>query len=467
MLRKIFIALLFLSMNAFSQTPLIEPGVSQTLARWRAAHYSDVRYKLNLTLEKGAPLMKGTIEIRVNLSETGAKNDLVLDWRTTQFQNDKDKPFANVTGVNGATEILASTANEHITIPKALLKTGENVIKINFTSPVKTSGAAVTRYVDKEDGAEYVYSLFVPSDASTAFPVFDQPDLKARFSLELLVPLRWRTVSNTKTTSVIQVRDLTRFRFAETKPISTYVFAFATGDFTEFAKSATVTGNLQILDESSKDNELVSSIYVRKSQAEKFKQHAAETFRLNREAVKYLESYFDYKFPFPKYDLVLIPEFPFGGMEHAGATFLREDRVIFPTEPTKNDFVTRANLIFHEAAHQWFGDTVTMRLTMQNPSNAPLQTLQISNSLPSGLSYAGGLSASRGTASESNGTITWQGTVTAGTPVTLSYQARIDAGLTGATILRNSAQISGGQTLTLQALVIVNGQVIWLPSVGR
>ena len=53
-------------------------------------------------------------------------------------------------------------------------------------------------------------------------------------------------------------------------------------------------------------------IYVRKSQAEKFKQHAAEVFRLNREGVKFLESWFDYKFPFPKYDLVLIPEFPFG-----------------------------------------------------------------------------------------------------------------------------------------------------------
>ncbi|MDH3530455.1 MAG: M1 family aminopeptidase, partial [Acidobacteriota bacterium] len=63
----------------------------------------------------------------------------------------------------------------------------------------------------------------------------------------------------------------------------------------------------------------------------------------------------------PKYDIVLIPEFPFGGMEHAGATFLRERSVIFPTEPTANDYIARASVIFHEAAHQWFGDTVTMR----------------------------------------------------------------------------------------------------------
>ncbi len=58
---------------------------------------------------------------------------------------------------------------------------------------------------------------------------------------------------------------------------------------------------------------------------------------------------------------MLIPEFPFGGMEHAGATFLRESSVIFPQEPTKSDYISRANLIFHETAHQWFGDTVTMK----------------------------------------------------------------------------------------------------------
>ena len=183
----------FLSSTVFAQTmPPIETGVSQNLAKWRAANYSDVRYKLNITLEKGAPLMKGDIEIRVNVSEEGAKRDLILDWRTTSFANDKDKPYANVVAVNDAPDILHSIANEHITIPKGLLKKGENFIKIEFASPIKTSGAAVTRYVDKEDSAEYIYSLFVPSDASTAFPVFDQPDLKARFTLTVNTPDNWK-----------------------------------------------------------------------------------------------------------------------------------------------------------------------------------------------------------------------------------------------------------------------------------
>lgn len=98
-----------LPQSSFSQMPAVEPGVSQKLAKWRAANYSDVRYKLNITLERMAPLMKGAIEIRVNLTEIGANNDLILDWRTTQFANDKDKPFANVIAVNESTGAQASS----------------------------------------------------------------------------------------------------------------------------------------------------------------------------------------------------------------------------------------------------------------------------------------------------------------------------------------------------------------------
>jgi aminopeptidase N len=343
----------------FSQTPPIETGVPQTLAKWRGANYSDVRYKLNLTLEKMSPTLKGTIEISLKNNA----DQIVLDWR--KIRGKEDLSTVSNISINGKAAKFEEI-NEHLVFKDGVIR-GENIIKLDFTSPIATSGAAITCYVDKEDSAEYIYSLFVPSDASTAFPVFDQPDLKARFSLELLVPLTWRAVSNSEITSSVQVSpfgktgSFSRFIFAETKPISTYVFAFAAGDFAEFSKSAITTGNLRTYDTSPKDNELTSSIYVRKSQIEKFKSHQAEVVRLNREGVKFLESYFDYKFPFPKYDLVLIPEFPFGGMEHAGATFLRESSIIFPQEPTKNDYVSRANLIFHEAAHQWFGDTVTMK----------------------------------------------------------------------------------------------------------
>ncbi len=371
-MRYLIFVLLF-STAVFAQVPAIEPGVSQELARWRAAHYSDVRYKLNLTLEKMSPVLKGTMEIRVNVSgaksepgaiATGPTVPIILDWRKIKGHEDKST-ISNVS-INGVAKnpvaIAPGSDTEHLVFRDGV-KPGENVITLDFTSPILTSGSAITRYIDKEDGSEYIYSLFVPSDASTAFPVFDQPDLKARFDTCASVPNDWKIISNEANVGALEIDGTSGFaeRFCigeETKPISTYVFAFAAGPW----ENAELTHSEQQKWRGSDNGEdITSRIYVRKSQVAKFIPHAKEVFRLNREAVKYFEEYFDYKFPFPKYDLVLIPEFPFGGMEHAGATFLRESAIIFPQEPTKSDHISRAVLIFHEAAHQWFGDTVTMK----------------------------------------------------------------------------------------------------------
>ncbi len=403
---RILLFIFLLALGVSAQVP-VEPGVSHDLAKWRAAHYSDVRYKLNLTLEKMSPVLKGTIEIRVRVDEeTGRKGEgetkaetrpvgsvppIILDWRKIAG-HDKDSTISNVT-INGTYAVPNGVIfdeekqggeifgprykeiNEHLIFDDHIIA-GENVIKLDFTSAILTSGSAITRYVDKEDGAEYIYSLFVPSDASTAFPVFDQPDLKAKFSLIVDAPKDWKVISNqvreenvypSSRDESARLKDKIErtFAFPDTKPISTYIFAFAAGNFTSFQANSFTQSPTAII---STSNDVGftkalagNEIYVRKSQAGKFKPHAAEIFRLTRKGIKYLETYFDYKFPFPKYDIVLIPEFPFGGMEHAGATFLRESSVIFPTEPTKGDYISRANLIFHETAHQWFGDCVTMK----------------------------------------------------------------------------------------------------------
>ena len=440
----LFVAILLITMTTISQPrppaaslPPIEPGVSLELAKWRAARYSDVRYKLNLTLEKMSPVLKGTMEIRVVVRDAGTSGrgdagiagqpttgtqasppasaraaeipPIILDWRKIRGHEEKST-ISNVT-INGRradTLVRMSVAstrtsaddpesldgndsfaggtgdadnsvrapfeeiNEHLVFRDGVVA-GENVIKLDFTSPILTSGSAITRYIDKEDGSEYIYSLFVPSDASTAFPVFDQPDIKARFTLGVDTPRGWNCISNTigyrgpaGGWTRNGVKQWVEFEFDETTPISTYVFAFAAGPF-EKVTGGNRSGSEGVSSSSNKNTlptgrvSASDAVYVRKSQAAKFKPHAAEVFRLNREAVKYFEEYFDYKFPFPKYDLVLIPEFPFGGMEHAGATFLRESSIIFPQEPTRNDHISRALLIFHEASHQWFGDTVTMR----------------------------------------------------------------------------------------------------------
>jgi hypothetical protein len=74
-----------------------------------------------------------------------------------------------------------------------------------------------------------------------------------------------------------------------------------------------------------------------------------------------MQRYFGRPYPFEKYDFVLAPAFPFGGMEHPGAVFYSEDGFIFRERPTLPRRLGRFSTILHEAAHQWFGDLVTMR----------------------------------------------------------------------------------------------------------
>ena len=104
----------------------------------------------------------------------------------------------------------------------------------NFATPhtvLNALDAAVPEYVlhmlnaqpgipDREDGAEYLYTLFVPSDASTVFPCFDQPDLKARFTLNLTAPSDWKVIGNSPLIEAQVEGARLRHRFATSEPIS-------------------------------------------------------------------------------------------------------------------------------------------------------------------------------------------------------------------------------------------------------
>ncbi|HTO47312.1 MAG TPA: M1 family aminopeptidase [Burkholderiales bacterium] len=333
--------------NAALAVPPLEPGVSRELARWRAKIYGDVRYDLALTLRPPVTKVEGRLELR--LAVRGKPADLVLDWRPPEGGR-----LATVEA-NGTAIERPRIVHEHLVIPARHVRTGENVVRLAFESPVATASTAVTVYRDREDGAEYVYSLFVPSDASTVFPCFDQPDLKARFALALDVPQAWETVSNAPVIGVTPHETPTgegakRVAFRATEPISTYLFAFAAGPF-------------EVLEEREDGvaPQPEARMLVRKSRLERARRASYEMFMLHRQAIDWFAGYFGFPFPFPKHDLVLVPEFPYGGMEHAGATFLREESVLFPFEPAAADRLRRVQLLFHETSHQWFGDLVTMR----------------------------------------------------------------------------------------------------------
>jgi aminopeptidase N len=302
-----------------------EPGVSHALAISRAGRLSNIHYQLSFAIKEHELTVEGTESLSFDSKSDG---DLLIDYRDGVLHSAE---------LNGR-PMPIQVENGHLKLPAI---TGENTVKLAFTSNAAPAGKAVTRYEDKDDGSEYFYTLFVPMDASMAFPCFDQPDLKAKFRLDVEHPARWTVIGNTVASPV----DETHARFEETRPISTYLFAFAAGPFE--AVRAKNAGE--------------PAIYVRKSQAARAEQEAPQVQQMAARGIAYFSEFFAQPFPFPKYDLVLIPGFPFGGMEHAGATFLNEDGVLFRSTPTPSDYFRRNTLVLHETCHQWFGDLVTMR----------------------------------------------------------------------------------------------------------
>ena len=307
-------------------------GIPRELARQRAAEISDVHYHLRFTLTPHASTVSGHEGLQFHAHSS---RPIPIDFR--------EGAVANLT-VNGVA-VPANIENGHIELPANTIHAGENAVSTDLTAPVAAAGKAITRFEDKDDNGEYLYTLFVPMDAEMAFPCFDQPDLKGRFRLELIAPENWTLLSNTAVESQSQAGPGQRLTaFSETRPISTYLFAFAAGLFRKVHETPGLPG-----------------LYVRQSKFKKAEEEAPEVQQIAAQGINYLSGFFAQPFPFPKYDMVLIPGFAYGGMEHAGATFLREESVLFRIAPTHSDHLNRDILVLHELTHQWFGDFTTMR----------------------------------------------------------------------------------------------------------
>ncbi|MEP6832258.1 MAG: M1 family aminopeptidase [Gemmatimonas sp.] len=309
---------------------LMGPGVAIQLAQLRARTVADVRYAL--TLDVTAPDSAVGI-VRVNWTRSDV-NDAFLDFRgrrlTKISANDQDVALS---AFNGA----------HIRIPAAQLKAGENSVTLNFVSEIAASAASIIKSHDP-DGSDYLYTLLVPADANQLFPSFDQPDLKARVTFKLTAPVGWSTLANGAESRADTSGGSVTHTFNETRPISTYLIAFAAGPWT---KATSTVGSRTV------------NVYVRKSRA---KEADLDTLlALNQKAISWMEGYFARPYPFEKLDFLLAPAFPFGGMEHPGAIFYNENTFIFRERPTLTRRIGRFSTILHEVAHQWFGDLVTMR----------------------------------------------------------------------------------------------------------
>jgi len=220
----------------------------------------------------------------------------------------------------------------------------QNEIVVEGVGLYTNTGEGLHRFVDPVDNEVYLYSQFETADAKRMYACFDQPDLKATFSIRVLAPQHWQVVSNGATESVQDAASgAAQHVFVTTERMSTYVTALVAGPYHVVRRT---------------HDGIDLGLYCRASLAEHLDRE--RLFTETEQGFDFYHSAFGVRYPFGKYDQLFVPEFNAGAMENAGAVTFREEYV-FRSKVTRYSYERRCETILHEMAHMWFGDLVTMR----------------------------------------------------------------------------------------------------------
>jgi len=302
-----------------------DPGISLELSKFRKQQVSDIHYTLNFSIPKKKQDSISSF-LKLELTVSNLDHPLILDF------NERSEHLKSLLVNQESTPIKHE--KEHLIIDPKYLKLGTNQIEIEFI--------AGDLSLNRND--DFLYTLLVPDRASTLFPCFDQPDLKANYTLSITAPKEWTVLAGGPEINTIDDGEFTKHEFKKSDLMSSYLFSFVAGDF----KTANSNGGFP------------QKMLYRETNPEKIEASITEIFSLHRKSISFLEDYTGFPFPFQKLDFATIPIFQYGGMEHIGAIQYRESALFLDGNATDSELLSRAKLIGHETAHMWFGDLVSI-----------------------------------------------------------------------------------------------------------
>lgn len=224
----------------------------------------------------------------------------------------------------------------------------ENELVVDASCYYMHTGEGLHRFVDNADNEAYVYSQFEVADSRRVFAVFEQPDLKAKFTFTVTTPKHWVVFSNSITPKPVESENSRTYCFEQTPTMSSYVTAIVAGPY---------KGDTDVF-VSCDGRQIPLGVYCRASMYEYL--DGQEIMNIAKTGLEFYEKEFDFPYPFTKCDQIFIPEFNAGAMENAGCITYR-DEYVFRSKPLEAIVERRAVTILHELAHMWFGDLVTMK----------------------------------------------------------------------------------------------------------
>ncbi|WP_427893208.1 aminopeptidase N [Kribbella sp. GL6] len=301
------------------------PSLTVDGARTRAAALSVQSYDVDLDLTQGDRTFGSTTTIRFTASSPASWVDVKPDELISVTLNGS---AVDVAGLNdGRLELTGlQDANELV---------------VAATMAYSHDGEGLHRAVDAADGLAYTYAMSFLDAGPRIFACFDQPDLKAPYRLKVTAPREWIVLGNGAATQV----SPGRWELAETKPLSTYFVTVVAGPYHQVTDA---------------HDGINLSVVSRQSLKDALDREAADIFEVTKQSFDEYHRMFGYRYPFGEYHQAFVPEFNAGAMENPGCVTFR-DSMVFRSAVTDGERSQRARTIVHEMAHQWFGDTVTMK----------------------------------------------------------------------------------------------------------
>jgi puromycin-sensitive aminopeptidase len=301
------------------------------------------RYHLTLSPNLGERTFVGDERVEATLHEPSR----VLVCNAKELDVSEAWVVAAGTRIDATVALDEETERATLTLA-TVAPAGRVDVHFRFTGVLndKLAGFYASTYA-AEDGSTKVIATtqFEATDARRAFPCWDEPDMKAVFSVTLVVDDGLMAISNSPIAAETAMANRRRsVQFEDTPIMSTYLLCFVVG---ELEATAPVDA----------DGVPVRVIH-RPGQAHL----TAFGLEVGVFALKHFNRYYNIAYPAKKYDLIALPDFAAGAMENLGAVTFREQLLLVDADQAAQADLERiADVVSHETAHMWFGDLVTMK----------------------------------------------------------------------------------------------------------
>ena len=231
----------------------------------------------------------------------------------------------------------------------AALPAGKALLSFQYDAPFNQQLQGLYRVVSADES--YAFTQFESVSARLAFPCFDEPSFKTPYDVWLTVAAGDVALSNSQVVAEERAGEYKRVHFAQTKPLPTYLVAFAVGPLDVVEAQPLPPSDLR------KDAIPLRGVAPKGRGAS-----IGPALATVAPVLSALERYFGIAYPYDKLDIVAVPDFAAGAMENAGLVTFRDSLLLLDPQ-SAGEGQRRASLfvLAHELAHQWFGDLVTMR----------------------------------------------------------------------------------------------------------